>query len=343
MNRAQIPILVLRGSPAERGRQQGAALQTLIAASISKLRKGLHEQQWQRGRALSSLCLGQLAGSAPHLLAELEGIASSTGTHVQDILLLSAFEFLGERTHGCTSAGLALATGSVVAQNWDAPEGGDQTLVALIHEGDGERLLTIASAGSLGWVGINGHGLALVNNDLILDSSFEGMPSLVIRRLMLGQPSVDGALSILRSYKHLSGRSFTLGDGRGCLRLAEVGPSAGVTDRAVRSVVHTNHPVYPKPAMWEDVEAVARIYPSSRSRLRTARSCSLSSVEDVTSLLRNRDNAPDAISKSPSKREPTETAFSVVFDCGRREALVALGRPDHSAFHKISVSQSVSA
>jgi hypothetical protein len=82
MSRAQIPILVLRGSPAERGRQHGAALQTLIAASISKLRKASSEQQWQRGRARSSLCLRQLAGSAPHLLAELEGIASATSTHV---------------------------------------------------------------------------------------------------------------------------------------------------------------------------------------------------------------------------------------------------------------------
>ena len=53
----------------------------------------------------------------------------------------------------------------------DAPASTDQHLVVFVHEGADERFICIASAGTLGWVGMNGHGLAFVNNDLILDDS----------------------------------------------------------------------------------------------------------------------------------------------------------------------------
>jgi isopenicillin-N N-acyltransferase-like protein len=123
------------------------------------------------------------------------------------------------------------------------------------------------------------------------------------------------------------------------LRTVEVGPSAGVSDRAVRSVVHTNHPLFPKTAMWEDIETGARHYPSSRGRLRAARQFALTDACDLEALLRDRSGAPDAICKSPSVREPTGTAFSVIFDCRRREAMVAIGRPDQAPYRRIGMEQ----
>ncbi|WP_203431426.1 C45 family peptidase [Rhizobium sp. BG4] len=338
----EIPFIVLHGTPAERGRQHGAALRACILTSLTSLRNSFSDKQWDSGRTRSAACLQKLEALAPSIVAELRGIADATNLHVHDVLLLSAFEFLGGHTRGCTSAALSRPAGAVVAQNWDAPASTDQHLVVFVHEGADERFICIASAGTLGWVGMNGHGLAFVNNDLILDEAENGLPSLVIRRLMLAERNVDAANSVLRSHKHLSGRCFTLGDAQGRLRLVEVGPSSGVTDRALRFAVHTNHPIFAKPAMWEDIEAVARVYPSSRSRLRAARAHSLNSVDDIHSLLCDRSDAPDAISKSPSRREPTGTAFSVIFDCGRREALIATGRPDLSSYRRISLLQHAS-
>lgn len=335
MNLNQIPIITLRGSPKERGRQHGRQLRALILATFADLRRSNDGASWNRARSRAAACLDRLSVVAADLVAELDGIADATELSTLDVCLLSAFEFFAEGRTGCTSAGLARRDGAVVAQNWDAPAGTERHLAVFVHEVLDRHLVIVASAGTLGWVGMNGHGLAFVNNDLMLDTSQDGLPSLVIRRMMLEQTSVDGAIAVLRAHPHMCGRCFLVGDAIGSLRMAEVGPSAGVTDRAVRTVVHTNHPLFPKPAMWEDIEAVARVYPSSRSRLRAARRFSLADIDDVAALLQDRSGAPDAICKSPSAREATGTAFSVIFDCRRREARVAIGRPDQAGYRRI--------
>ncbi|EJL56636.1 putative choloylglycine hydrolase [Rhizobium sp. CF122] len=329
-----MPVITLRGSPKERGRQHGMQLRAMILEAFTDLRRSSDDASWNLAQARAAVCADRLSRIAPDLVAELDGIAEATELSALDVCLLSAFEYFGEGQTGCTSVGLVQRDGALIAQNWDAPACTERHLAVFIHEG-AKSLVTIASAGTLGWVGMNGHGLALVNNDLILDTSQQGLPSLVIRRMMLEQKCVDGAIAVLRLHPHMTGRCFLIGDADGGLRAVEVGPSVGVTDRAVRTVVHTNHPLFPKPAMWENVEEVARHYPSSRSRLRAARRFSLRDINDLAALLRDRSGAPDAICKSPSVREPTATAFSVIFDCGRREAMVAIGRPDQTDYRVI--------
>ncbi|OWW02419.1 choloylglycine hydrolase [Rhizobium sp. R72] len=332
-----MPIITLRGSPSDRGRQHGTILRGMILEAFKELRRSTDDASWSLAQGHAAACIDQLSGITLDLVAELAGIAEATELPLSDLFLLSAFEYFAKGRTGCTSAGLVGDNGAVVAQNWDARVGGERDLAVFIHEGADLHLVTIASAGTLGWVGMNGHGLALVNNDLILDTSKHGLPSLVIRRMMLAQTCVEDAIGVLRAHPHMSGRCFLLGDAQGSLRAVEVGPAAGVTDRAFRSIVHTNHPLFPKPAMWEDVEEVARHYPSSRSRLRAARQFVLTDIDDVAALLRDRTGAPDAICKSPSAREQTGTAFSVIFDCSRREAMVAIGRPDQTDYRRITV------
>ncbi len=309
----------------------------MILQAFHDLRRSTDRASWNLAQAKGAACIEKLSRFAPFLVAELDGIAEATELSTLDVSLLSAFEYFGTAQTGCTTAGLVKHDGAVVAQNWDAPPGTERHLAVFIHEDKEQHLVTVASAGTLGWVGMNRHGLALVNNDLILDTSQKGLPSLMIRRMMLEQKCLDGAIGILRAHPHMSGRCFLLGDANGGLRMVEVGPSAGVSDRVVRTIVHTNHPLLPKTAMWEDVEQVARHYPSSRSRLRAARRFTLTGIESITALLRDRSGAPDAICKSPSTGERTETAFSVIFDCGRQEARVAIGRPDQADFCPIGM------
>ena len=274
---------------------------------------------------------------------ELKGMAMATGLAPLDIYLLSCFEYFSEGRTGCTSLGLSTAEGAFVAQNWDAPVNSTEELVVIVHEDGNGRLITIASAGTLGWVGMNDQGLAFVNNDLILDNRAAGLPSLVVRRMMLAQQNMERALEVLRRHHHMSGRCFLLGEASGRLKVVEVSPSAGVAETAPQVITHTNHPLFPPIAVWEDVEAVARLYPSSRERLRAANRLPLTSIDDIKTMLRDRAGAPDAICKSPSAREPTETAFSVIFDCGRREATIAIGRPDQNPYHRIGLREHITA
>ncbi|WFS03378.1 C45 family autoproteolytic acyltransferase/hydolase [Rhizobium tumorigenes] len=343
MHSDQIPVITLRGTASERGRQHGMHLHGPIMDAYASLRASTNSADWDRACMRATPGFQALSAVCADMRAELDGMAAATGLTGLDVYLLSAFEFFIEGKTGCTSAGIARDEGVLVAQNWDAPAGTERHLTAFIHEGPDSHILTIASPGTLGWVGMNRHGLAFVNNDLLLDTSHVGLPSLVIRRMMLQQSSADAAIAVLRAYPHMSGRCFLVGDANGTLRVAELGPSVGVTDRAVRSVVHTNHPLFPKPAMWEDIEAGARHYPSSRARLRAARQFALTGVRDLEALLRDRSGAPDAISKSPSSREQTATAFSAIFDCGRREAMIAIGRPDQAAYRRIGLRQPAGA
>ena len=343
MSTKQMPVVLLRGSPVERGCQHGSQFREEIRATLADLIRNMPEDGWAHARLRAAGCLEHVSAIAPHLHGEFEGIASATELDPLDVLLLSAFEFTTGSQAGCTSAGFARADGAVISQNWDGPDGASRNLAILIHDGPDRHFMTIASAGTLGWVGMNADGLAFVNNDLLLDVSADGLPSLIVRRLMLEQRTVEGAMTVLRTHKHMSGRCFMVGDACGGMRVAEVGPSAGVTDRAVRNAVHTNHPLFAKPAMWEDIEDGARIYPSSRARLRAARGFHMAEAEDLKVLLRDRTGAPDAICKSPSLREPTGTAFSVIFDCSRREAQVASGRPDLSEYQRVGLLQTVGA
>ncbi|EJJ26184.1 Acyl-coenzyme A:6-aminopenicillanic acid acyl-transferase [Rhizobium sp. CF142] len=331
---SQMPFIRLTGSPSERGRQQGSLLLRLILEGFARLRRSTTPEQWHRAKSMGAKSFARLRAVAPDLTAELEGLAEATRLDILDVYLLSCFEYFDEGQTGCTSVGLQTIDGIFVAQNWDAPACRSEELVTLVHEDPERPFVTIASAGTLGWVGLNGAGLAFVNNDLIVDKSHEGMPSLAIRRLMLATGSVDEALEVLRTNDHLAGRCFVIGDATGSLSAAEVSPSAGIADAACPVIRHTNHPLLPAIAVWEDIEAAAQFYPSSRERLRAAYRLPLESTQDIEALLRDRTGAPDAICKSASQREDTETVFSVIFDCRRREAMIALGRPDRAPYQR---------
>jgi isopenicillin-N N-acyltransferase-like protein len=335
MDAQTLPLITLRGNPKERGQQHGAHLSQTIHAAVARLKHSTDVGGWSNAKSKAAKSFEQLAVVAPSLTAELEGMALSTGLATLDIYLLSCFEYFSDGQTGCTSAGVRGAQGAIIAQNWDAPVDSLEHLVVLIHEDKNERVLTIASAGTLGWVGMNSHGLAFVNNDLILDRTASGLPSLAIRRMMLAQTSVERAVEVLHRTDHMSGRHYLFGDASGCLKAVEISPTAGIVECEPSSITHTNHPLSPPIAMWEDIEAAARLYPSSRERLRSASRHRLNSIDDIKVLLRDTTGAPDAICKSWSLREGTETAFSVIFDCDKREALIAIGQPDKKPFHRV--------
>ncbi|KQY15072.1 choloylglycine hydrolase [Rhizobium sp. Root73] len=335
MGAQTLPLIILTGNPKERGCQHGAQLSLAIHAALARLKRSTDADDWSKATSKAAKSFQQLSGIAPYLTEELEGIALSTGLATLDIYLLSCFEYFADGQTGCTSAGITGPQGAIIAQNWDAPVDSLEHLAVLIHEDENERLVTIASAGTLGWVGMNGHGLAFVNNDLLLDRAGAGLPSLAIRRMMLAQSSTEDAVAVLRGHRHMSGRHYLFGDASGILRTVEISPAAGICENDPCSISHTNHPLSQPIAMWEDIEAAARFYPSSRERLRAARRHSLSSIDDIKALLRDTTGTPDSICKSWSLREKTQTAFSVIFNCAEREALIAIGQPDRKPFHRI--------
>ncbi|WP_072378880.1 C45 family autoproteolytic acyltransferase/hydolase [Rhizobium tibeticum] len=347
MSSGKIPILHLRGDAYARGKQHGVALSTSIQTSFLRLRRSTADRAWLRAERRAANSWRLLEGMAPTIVAELKGIADGSGLAPLDIYLLSGFEFFdGAVANGCTTVACATGAGAVLAQNWDALPGTEEELVLLVHDGiddDDGGLIMVTSPGTLGWVGMNRAGLAFVTNDLMLDAAAHGMPSLVVRRLILKERHTAGALATLRRVSHMSGRCYLLADASAQVDGVEISPSIGPVALTGSPIVHTNHPLTSSVAIMEDIETAARIYPSSRERLRAAKLHCISDVAGICRLLSDTNGAPDAICKTASPREPTQTAFSVIFECRRRRASICLGRPDRGDFHAFDTAWTAAA
>ena len=229
--------------------------------------------------------------------------------------------------------------GAILGQNWDAPPGAAKELALFIHVGpQGFEQAVIASVGGLAWVGCNRHGLVLLNTDLILGSRTPGLPSQIIRRIILRELSVEAALVPMRSLPHMAGRSYLLGDSTGDVAGVEVSAGRGVrVNQRAAPVLHTNHALDSDIRGDEDEAALMKTYPSSRHRLQVLQRVApgISSVDHLAAALGNREGVPDLICKDHSKAEPTQTAFSIIADCGKRVLHVCPGSPAAHAYQPI--------
>lgn len=112
------------------------------------------------------------------------------------------------------------------------------------------------------------HGLALLNNDLMLRSRGPGLPSQIVRRIVLRESNVGTALAALRSLPHMAGRSYLLGDSTGDVAGIEVSASRGVrVNQRMAPVLHTNHALDSDIGGGQDEAALMKSYSSSRHRL----------------------------------------------------------------------------
>jgi isopenicillin-N N-acyltransferase-like protein len=314
-------ILELTGTARERGRQHGARLRAEIAHRLTTTPPAVLDP-WMT------------AIRATPLYEELLGIAEGADRTIDEIVLLNTFEAIDPTAQpelgGCT----LIAGDGIVAQNWDANESLGSTVGVHVHRGpDTPITVVLASPGGLGWVGMNEAGLALANSDLLTHATKPGIPSQVLRRLLLRTTSVAEALTVIDGTRPIGGRTYLLGDASGALRLVELAAEA---DRAVvlptaPRPAHTNHALTPEVAQWQDADLLARIYPSTRNRLSRA----LVLLDDPAPLtparahtiLTDHTHHPLSICRHTSPDEPTTTAASVLFDCTTRTATVTLGPP----------------
>lgn len=344
---ASIPVFLLHGTPFERGWMHGSALRSQIRAGVSRMwrARGQRAMKAARERARASWAL--LEREAPLVRAELEGLAAGSGLPRLDLYVYSGFEFFPSTpAAGCTALAFDGGGGAIVAQNWDGPPEAARDLALFIHTGpEGFEMAIIATIGMLGWVGCNRHGLAFVNNDMLLDSAPGGLPSQVIRRLILAEPDVDAALVRLADLPHMGGRSYVLGDAGGRVRAAEVSPTLGVRAIADAVIMHTNHALDADAAGIENIAELNAAYPSSGHRLQALRKAfgAGKTIAAAAAALRDTDGMPNAICKSISPEEHTETVFSVIFDCDAREMHLCAGKPDRGTYTPYRLTSSDTA
>jgi isopenicillin-N N-acyltransferase-like protein len=334
------PVVLLEGSPFDRGRRHGERFRPEIAAALGALRRAHAPASFAAAHDKAAAAWPMILSRAPDVAAELRGIADGSATELTEILLRVGFEFFDTpASSGCSAIACKGPRGALLGQNWDAPPDADKDLALFIHIGpQGFEHAVVASVGGLGWVGCNRHGLALLNNDLMLRSRGRGLPSQIVRRIVLKEATVEDALSAMRALPHMAGRSYLLGDAAGDIAGVEVSASRGVrVNQRVSPVLHTNHALDRDIKDDEDEDALMKSYPSSRHRLEVLQQIApgISSVGDVGVTLRNQNGFPDSICKGYSQAEPTQTAFSIIVDCGSRALYIRSASLAGHSYHPV--------
>ncbi|WP_198023437.1 hypothetical protein M728_005281 (plasmid) [Ensifer sp. WSM1721] len=327
-----LPVVILSGTAFQRGVQHGRKFADRIAAAIAKMKSRCSPANFRVARGYALRSWTELQGVAPALVEEISGIAQGAKCDTIDLYCHIGFEFFdAPPPGGCSGMAIASPTGALLGQNWDAPPQMHEDLALFLHLDDaGVALAMVGSIGTLGWVGQNRCGLALLTNDLMLDNTTTGFPSQVVRRLVLDQRDVLAALDKLRQLPIMGGRCYLLGDSQGNIAAVELSPAAGVCVAPPGPrIFHTNNALLKPTRAVQNENQLQVAYPSSRSRLAALEDVGKGAitVADLMAALRDRTGAPDSVSKTISNREQTSTAFSVIFDCSQHALFLCGGPP----------------
>lgn len=318
MTKRSIPLIEISGTPTERGRAYGEAAREEIGDSLAYYRRAFLASSglaWPEVLERARLWRGIVADAAPHLLAEIDGIAEGANVGTDDILALnargeivrsgdSAFVGMGteggtgEQADGCSAFALmpeAAGDGHVYCgQNWDWREGTEPTTVMVrVLQPSKPTIIMQVEAGQVGRHGANAAGIALNANGL--DGRFgtpPGLPQPIMRRLILESATMRDALQVPFSVRQHIATNLVIVHRDGFAVDLETTPLSHRWGYPVDGVlVHGNHYQYGVP------EALAGIY----------RPSSVDSLFRVPVIERGLARAKDAADSGTVRKVITET------------------------------------
>lgn len=169
---AELPVVDLRGSSAERGRQHGHALRRQMEQAV-EFYAGLFGRLGLSGadvRRRAARFVEPTHRLNPLLAAEIEGIAEGARCHLYDVYALSArYEItfgevaLGECSNVFVGAQRSTSGGTLLGQNWDwRPEVAPFVVILRSRCDDGPDHVVISECGQPGKYGLSSAGLGVV-------------------------------------------------------------------------------------------------------------------------------------------------------------------------------------
>lgn len=252
-----VPVLTLRGSPAEIGEQYGV-LAIKNAPGLDTLQANfLRDAGLDKRFGFLKLLARKLRPSIPaDHLAEIEAGAKASGRDLDLALFANTIYDLSSGM-GCSTVvvekGRSATGAPVFGRNFDwMPSQGihEHTLVAVVHPDKKRAFAVVTISPIVGCIsGMNDAGLALTINEIHLKQSkdkaafdWEGTPTLLaFRRVLEECATVAEAEKLLRGMKRTTSSCLTLCDKSGGA-VFEITPKAVVVRSAVNDVCCcTNH------------------------------------------------------------------------------------------------------
>ncbi|MCK5213351.1 MAG: hypothetical protein KAQ74_05445, partial [Dehalococcoidia bacterium] len=214
------PVLNLKGTPREIGRQHGEHVRELVHSNL-----GFYMDLWQHmGGVGRNKILADAESFVPFiehydvdLVEEMRGLAEGAKLELCEVAALNArteltFSCLpnslkDSSAGGCTSFGLlpeVTESGHLlIGQNWDwRAEAIGTSVVLQIEQANKPSIVMHAEAGTIGHRGLNSAGLGVCINYIRseLDGFKPGLPFLIKLRGILNSARMSDALRMLMTY-----------------------------------------------------------------------------------------------------------------------------------------------
>lgn len=258
-------LLVLDGSPRERGLVHGETLKSMVSEVIERWKYRLRVDHGIKPERLIDKFVEETDFVAavrkwsPHLLNEVEGIGEGADVDFNTIFTLQCMDeqwwwfpkFIHKlEAGGCSALGCFKEGDSpaLLGQNMDIPNmfQGLDVLLQIKDQDSPLESFVYTFAGMIALCGLNNKPVGICCNTLIdLNHCTDGYPVAFIVRSVLERQNLDEAIGFVRKIKHASGQNYTIG---GNEEVVSLECSAGKVSRFVpyegaRRVYHTNHPL----------------------------------------------------------------------------------------------------
>jgi isopenicillin-N N-acyltransferase-like protein len=336
---AAFPFIEVSGSARNIGLQYGRKAAGRIHRSIEIYRRLFAEKDvdWNQARTVASAVACRIASAYPRITEEMRAMAEGAGVPFEDIVAINARSELlhvsfgkpradGNDVDGCTGA-VALPTitreGHMIhAQNWDwRDECADSSVVVKIVPDVGPSMLVFGEAGVMACVGLNNAGLAVTTNHLQCDQDGKraGLPDPIVRRQVLAQGSLGGAIETVLKAERGSSIGFLISHREGEAVGLEATPEQVFWLSPEEDLlVHANHFVStPARVAVRDTGLLAStdsLYRDSRVRRHLTKHSGRITLSTLQAAFQDRFGAPRAVCRTPVEAPSTATVATIIMD-----------------------------
>jgi isopenicillin-N N-acyltransferase-like protein len=358
-----LPVVSVRGAPAECGEAYGVAARERIGANVEAYLRRFREQaglERERVHHAGEAFRAATVVHHPRIADMLDGVAAGAGVPVAEIYALNGrTELIYGTAQECTAIGVLgthTATGHLLmGQNWDwHPDQLDAMLLLRTTDERGFTVLTLAEAGMLAKTGLNSAGLGqcltMLGSDRDGLTSPPGVPYHVIARATLEADSLGWATRMACRSPRNASINLLLGEAgdreygdpaiTGELIDLELVPGdVGWLHPVDGMITHANHldsrlPVHD---VQKDLGG-SSLYRAARARrlLADASATGKAMLEDLAAVFRDHACYPHAICRHLDERMPllerSQTICSLLLDLDDRRLGIAAGQPCQAGF-----------
>lgn len=344
MNPPSLSLIRIKGSPRERGQQQGENARSQILRALDRYREVIPKATkltWEEALREARKFLPYGEEAFPQFVEETRGIAEGAGVAFPEIWTLNCYEGLSEvqkRVWGCTSLAIRsdhTANGHVLLahnEDWNSVDQGGVYLIQAEPD-DGPAFIGMTYGPHLVNIGLNAEGIGVAIDSVYPTDGRVGVPRVLFSRAVLSACTIGQAIRACVPKLRAGGYNYLLADSHGELYNVETSASThNILYGEAGWLAHTNHYLSPRMQALEEPGT----YASSHVRLNRVRrllkeTLGQVTIEGLQTILRDHVNYPDSICGHQDPKDPPHerdmTIVSLVMDLTEQVLWAAPGPP----------------